>query len=67
MNSPTLKLNKKDLTKVGTGAAIAGGGAAVVYILQALPMIDFGQYTVAVAAFASVALNLVRKWISDNK
>ena len=61
------KLNTEDLTKLGTGALIAGTGAVLTYLVQVIPNVDFGAYTpVAVAVFGILA-NLVRKFIQDKQ
>lgn len=48
--------------KIGKGAGIAGGGAAVVYLLTAVGTLDWGEYTPAITAVAAVLLNAVREW-----
>jgi len=64
MVSKRFKLNKEDGVKIVTGAGIAMGGALVVYLLEVLPKIEFGEiWTPLVVAVASVTLNFVRKWL----
>ena len=59
-------LNRNDLGSIGRGALIASGGALVVYLLEVLPQIDFGdEYTPIIVALASIGLNSARKWINS--
>jgi len=60
-NKPVNKKNKEKLTKIGTGALIAGAGAALTYLVEALPAIDLGVLTPVVVAVLSVLVNVVRK------
>jgi len=62
---PRYKLNKEDLVKVLTGFGIAMLGAALTYLSQAVLDIDWGIYTPAVTAGASVLVNLARKWLQS--
>ena len=57
----SLRLNKEKWLKVGKGAAIAGGGAAAVYLLEALPELELGIYMPIVAAALSVLINYLRQ------
>lgn len=66
--SKEFSLNKKDFSKIGTGLWIAIGGAAITYLLEILPQIDFGDsYTPIVVAIASIGLNTARKYLSKTK
>ena len=62
--SKRFKLNKQDLTKVLTGASIAGAGAVITYLLEVVPSIDFKEYTPIVVAIFSILANAVRKWLA---
>ncbi len=55
--------DKVTIGKIIRGTLIAGGGAALTYLLQALMTVDFGQYTPVVVMLLSVALNAVREFI----
>lgn len=62
------KLVKQDLAKVGKGALIAGAGAILFYLFDALPQINFGnQWTPIIVAFLSILGNLFRKWWTTNR
>ena len=67
LQSKKYKLDKKDLAKVGKGALIAIGGGAVVYGLNVLPLIEFGQYTPLVMVLIMPLLNIARKWFAGKK
>ena len=54
-------MNKESLVKIGKGAAIAGAGAILTYLLEAVPGLELGQWTPLVVAALSVAVNAVRK------
>ncbi len=55
------KINLEGLKKVGKGALIAGGGAVLTYLAEAVPGIDFGAYTAIAVGVFSVAINFFRK------
>ena len=62
--SKRFKLNKEDGQKVLKGAGIAMGGALVVYLIEIIPQVEFGEvWTPLVVAVTSVTLNFVRKWL----
>lgn len=65
--SKKFEMNKEDLKKICKGALIALAGAAIVFISDYGLNIDFGQWNVIVAAFGSVIINFLRKYIQDNK
>jgi len=50
------------LVKVLKGAGIAGGGVAVIYILEALATIDFGQWTALAVGVCAILINMVKEW-----
>jgi len=62
--SAKYKLNKHDLMKLTKGAGVAMGGALVTYLLQLLPNVDFGEYTVVVVGVLSIGLNSLRKLLA---
>lgn len=57
-------LDKVTLIKILKGAGIAGGGAALVYLLQAVVLLDFGDYTPMVVAIAGILINAIKEFIS---
>jgi len=50
--------------KIGKGALLAGAGAGAVYGLQAVDVVDWGEYDVMIASAISVLINVVRKWVA---
>ena len=50
------------IKKIIKGALIAGGGVAVVYILDAIALLDYGQYSVLVAGVCAILINFVREF-----
>lgn len=67
ITSPKFQLNAEDLKKVASGLGVALLGAALTYLTEQIPNIDFGQWTPFVVAFWSVIVNAVRKWLTENK
>lgn len=67
VQSAKYTLNKNDVMKILKGAGIALGGAALTYLLQILPDIDFGNYTPAVVALLSILINAGLKFINGKK
>jgi hypothetical protein len=57
MQSKTYSLNKEDGLKILRGAGYAMGGVLCTYILELLPFIDFGTYTMLVVGIMSTLLN----------
>lgn len=55
--------DKITLLKIGRGALIAGAGAAVVYGLEAVLTMDFGESTPIIVALASILLNAVKEFV----
>lgn len=64
-NSPRFVLNWIDRNKIVKGFFIAVGGAALTYIAEQLPMIDFGQYQIIIFPLASSLVNAGIKWFSN--
>ena len=60
--SPEQKIK---LQKTLKGAAIAGGGVFVTYLLQAIGQMDFGAYSPMIAGIASVVINAVRELLKS--
>lgn len=57
-------MSREALVKVARGAGIAAAGAALTYLAEAIPGLDFGQYTPIIVAAFSVFVNLVRKYLN---
>lgn len=58
-------LEKEQWVKIAKGAGIAGGAAALTYLIEATPDMDLGNWTPVVVAFLSVAINVIRKYASS--
>lgn len=56
------QLDKESLIKTGKGALIAGGGVALMYILQWLSSADYGQWTPLITGLLAVIINSFREW-----
>lgn len=54
--------DRATMLKIGKGALIAGGGAVIVYVAQALQGQDFGAATPAVVAVCSIVINIMREY-----
>lgn len=63
MKQEAFSFDKKTLKKIGKGALIAGGGAAIVAILQYVQGVDFGANSAIVGAVCSVLINALREYI----
>jgi hypothetical protein len=55
--------DKVTLIKILKGAMIAGGGAFSVYLLQALAMLDLGEWTSVVGAICAILINAIKEFI----
>ena len=60
-------LTKENVSKVGKGALIAVGGAFLTFLAQAIGQFDFGEWTPAVVALASILINVGRKWLDSEE
>ena len=63
MEQVACSLDKATLGKIASGALIAGGGALVVYALQAVSAMDLGEATPIVVALCSIIINAVKEFI----
>ena len=66
MEQQANSFDKASLIKIGKGILIAGGGAALVYFLQAVPEMDFGVYTPIATAIAAVLINAIKEYKEGN-
>jgi len=64
--SEKMKLNKEDGVKMLKGLGIAVGGAAMAYLAELLPMIDFGQYDKVAMIIGMLVVNVSRKFLTKN-
>ncbi len=65
--SRAFDFKQSDGKAVGRGAVVAAVGAAIVCLTQTTSEADFGVWTPFVTALASVLVNAIRKWLSDNR
>lgn len=63
--SKRFSLNSADIISLGKGLLIACAGAALTYLTEQIPNVDFGQLTPVVVAAWSILANIVRKYISS--
>lgn len=66
-NSKQFRLNKTDLIKIFKGLALAMSGAAIVYFLGILELLELDSTTAIWAGLASTILNILLKLINTNK
>lgn len=59
------QLSVEDLKKIGVGLLIAAGGAALTYLAEIIPNVDFGIYAPVAVAVASVLINAGRKFLAS--
>jgi len=64
-DSPKYKLNNIDWLKIGKGLLVAVAGAALTYLTDLIPNIDWGVWTPVVVSGFSVLVNIVRKFLAD--
>jgi len=55
-------MTKEKWIKVAKGAGLAGGGAVLAYLIEAIPGMELGEWGPVAAAMLSVILNLIRKY-----
>ena len=60
------QFDPETIKKICKGAFIAGGGATVVYLLQAISTMNFGQWTAIITAIASILLNAIYQYQRGN-
>jgi hypothetical protein len=56
------KFDKITQNKILKGALIAGSGAFIVIMLEAVMQLDFGDWTPIVVAMCSIIINAVREY-----
>lgn len=64
-SSPTLSLNGTDLYKAGRGLLVALAGAGLTYLLETIPLIDFGAYTGIVFSVTTTLVELGRRYLTN--
>lgn len=67
MNSAKYSFSSADLKKIGKGALIALGGAALAYFAELLPKIEWGSWAPVATALGAVLVNAGMKWIAGQK
>jgi hypothetical protein len=65
--SPSLHIDTVGLKKVGKGALIAGGAAVLTYLAEAIPGLNFGEYTPVIVGVAGIVINFLRKFLMSYK
>lgn len=70
MGSPRFNMSADDWKKVGIGFLIAIAGAALAFIAEhVIPLLNEAenQWFMLLAALLAVAVNFLRKWLSDTR
>lgn len=62
-----MSLTRVELKKIGRGLLIALAGAALTYLSEQIPNVDFGMYTPMVVSGFSVLVNTLQKLLSDTR
>ena len=57
------RLDLDTIIKILKGAAIAGGGVALIHILEALSVMDFGDFSAVATALCMVLINAIREYL----
>lgn len=65
--SKRFQLNESDGKKILVGAGVALGGALLTYVTALIPNVDFGVWTPAVVALASILVNAGRKLLEGKQ
>ena len=65
--SKKFSFNKEDGLKIAKGAGIAVSGALLTYLIEVLPNVNFGEYTLILAPILSILINAGLKFISGKK
>ena len=65
--SERFRYNKEDGLKILKGAGIAMGGALLTFLLEVLPKVDFGEYTLIVVPILSILINSGLKFVAGKK
>lgn len=63
--SPKYSLNKADLFKALRGLVVVLAGAALTYVADMIPNVDFGMYTPLVVSVSSTLIELGRRFLTD--
>lgn len=66
-NSPSFSLNKTDIAKILKGLSLAMAGAAIVYLLSILDVLQLGPADMIWAGLASTLLNFLLKLIQSKQ
>jgi len=56
-------LDKITVKKISKGACIAGTGAAALFVLDALKIIQTGPYAPVIALLVPTLTNMIREWM----
>lgn len=67
MQQKAYSFDSETVEKILKGAIIAGFGALLTYILQAISGMDFGSYTPIVVALSGIAVNAVKEYVQGEQ
>ena len=56
------KFDSITIKKILRGSLIAGGGVALIYLLEGLTALDFGQATPLVTGLAAILINMIKEF-----
>jgi len=59
--------DQQTVVKILKGAAIAGGAVFIIYLLEALTSLQFGNYTALVVGVLSVIINAIKEFRKGEK
>ena len=65
--SQKFQLNTDELMKIARGAGIAGLGAVLTYLTDAIPTVELGVYAPLVMAAWSIIVNAARKYLTTSE
>jgi len=64
-DSPQFALNKTDVFKALRGLVVVLAGAALTYVADMIPSVDFGMYSPLVVSISSTLIELARRFVTD--
>lgn len=64
--SPSFQLHMADLKSLAWRAIEFGGATAVVYALESMKVLQFGQFQPVADLLLGMTISAFRKWLTDN-
>jgi len=64
-DSPKFSLNTTDLWKAARGLLVVLAGAALTYLVDTIPQVDFGIYSPVIVSVSSTLIELARRYLTD--